>query len=273
MKYIFIDIDGTLLSHKLNKVPESALLALKKLKENGHRIFICTGRALATCRDFYDLDVDGFVFNAGALVYANKQRIYSNSFSSSESKVIIDLIDKYGLGYMLEGEAGCYHNELAKINNEEFVRSHFKELELEQAYLEFRMYSLDYHDPRDPIYKICSYGSDRELFERFMLEIPSEYHCVLMTGEVDSDRIGLELTLKGVNKATAAKRICEYYGATLNDAVAIGDSMNDYEIIRDCKIGIAMGNSTDKVKEVADFVTDEASNDGLYKAFKSIGLI
>lgn len=43
MKYIFFDIDGTILSRE-NTIPEKTIYALKKLKENGHKIFICTGR-------------------------------------------------------------------------------------------------------------------------------------------------------------------------------------------------------------------------------------
>ena len=41
---LFYDIDGTLYSEIENVVPESAFEALKKAKENGHYLFINTGR-------------------------------------------------------------------------------------------------------------------------------------------------------------------------------------------------------------------------------------
>lgn len=47
-KLLFFDIDGTLLSEKTHTVPQSAKEALKKAKENGHLIFINTGRPIST---------------------------------------------------------------------------------------------------------------------------------------------------------------------------------------------------------------------------------
>ena len=38
-KIIFIDVDGTLLDYE-NKLPASADLAIKKARENGHRVYI-----------------------------------------------------------------------------------------------------------------------------------------------------------------------------------------------------------------------------------------
>ena len=42
-KYLFFDIDGTLLSDVTHTVPQSAIEAIKKAKENGHHCFLCTG--------------------------------------------------------------------------------------------------------------------------------------------------------------------------------------------------------------------------------------
>ncbi|WP_443627086.1 HAD hydrolase family protein [Catenibacterium sp.] len=44
-KYLFFDIDGTLLSDVTHTVPQSAIEAIKKAKENGHHCFFCTGRS------------------------------------------------------------------------------------------------------------------------------------------------------------------------------------------------------------------------------------
>lgn len=42
-KIIFADIDGTLFDHETGKIPASACEALRQARENGHRIFLCTG--------------------------------------------------------------------------------------------------------------------------------------------------------------------------------------------------------------------------------------
>ena len=45
-KIIFLDVDGTLVDYE-NHLPESAVLAVRKARENGHRVYICTGRSKA----------------------------------------------------------------------------------------------------------------------------------------------------------------------------------------------------------------------------------
>ena len=57
------------------------------------------------------------------------------------------------------------------------------------------------------------------------------------------------------------------------DAVAIGDGDNDIEMIRYAGTGVAMGNGSPWVKEIADYVTDSIEKDGLWKAFSHLGLL
>ena len=62
-------------------------------------------------------------------------------------------------------------------------------------------------------------------------------------------------------------------GIDMKDTIAIGDGLNDVEMIKAAAYGIAMGNSSEILKENADYVTDDVSNDGLYKAFKYLELV
>lgn len=273
MSYVFIDIDGTLFSHRLKEIPASAMDALAQLKNKGHKVFICTGRALSSCKDFYHLDVDGWVFSAGAVAYAERKRIFQSSFTEDQVQEVSSLVEECNLGLLLEADAGTYQNEMAKQHNAHYIEESYKAIDLEQAFFEHRMYPLDYRDPRDPVFKICVYGEDREAFARFQAALPKTYHGIIMNGEVDTPRIGMELTLKNINKSTAAKQICEYYGASLQEAVAIGDSLNDFEIVRDAGIGIAMGNAHEDLKKVANYITEDVAEDGLFNAFKHFELI
>lgn len=55
--------------------------------------------------------------------------------------------------------------------------------------------------------------------------------------------------------------------------VAFGDSMNDYEVVQEAGIGIAMGNAVEELKMVADYVTDDIDRDGVWKACRHFGWI
>ena len=45
-KIIFLDVDGTLVDYE-NRLPDSAVTAVRRARENGHRVYICTGRSKA----------------------------------------------------------------------------------------------------------------------------------------------------------------------------------------------------------------------------------
>ena len=44
-------------------------------------------------------------------------------------------------------------------------------------------------------------------------------------------------------------------------------------MIKHAHIGVAMGNANKEVKEIADYITDDVDNDGVYKALKHFNLI
>jgi hypothetical protein len=58
----------------------------------------------------------------------------------------------------------------------------------------------------------------------------------------------------------------------ISQSIAFGDSMNDSEIIIKAGIGVAMGNSCDELKALADVVCDSCENDGVAKALIERGL-
>ena len=47
------------------------------------------------------------------------------------------------------------------------------------------------------------------------------------------------------------------------DTIGFGDGQNDFDMLRYCDVGVAMGNSSDEVKAVANIVTDDIKEDGL----------
>lgn len=55
IKAAFFDIDGTLISFKTHKVPQSTISALTKAKQNGIKIFISTGRPVALINNINDI--------------------------------------------------------------------------------------------------------------------------------------------------------------------------------------------------------------------------
>lgn len=273
MKYIFLDVDGTLYSSALGAVPRSAQEAIKAARANGAKVFLCTGRSLAECMQYLNDDLDGYVFAAGAMIYADKKRIYDRPMPSEDVKMLGRFLEHYRMGWTKEGQAGAYCSETAY----EFLLPYFAGGEttrsvMVQQSMENGCYPADYMDPEEKIYKVCGFksgfGTD---FERMKKEVPDPY-SVLVTMQ-DERGEGCEITDSHITKATGIARVLDYYGACMADAVAVGDSENDIPMLEACGTGIAMGNAFESVKRVADWVTTDIMDDGIWNAFEHIGVL
>ena len=69
---VFFDIDGTLWDYE-KYIPDSTREGIKKLRENGHLAFICSGRARAFIqdKDLLSLGFDGIVCSCGCHIEIN----------------------------------------------------------------------------------------------------------------------------------------------------------------------------------------------------------
>ena len=79
--------------------------------------------------------------------------------------------------------------------------------------------------------------------------------------------------MKGVTKAKGVQKVLELYGGKTEDAWCFGDSVNDIEMMKVCGHSIAMGNASKSVKNVADYVTEDANHDGIRNALLHFGLL
>jgi Cof subfamily protein (haloacid dehalogenase superfamily) len=80
----------------------------------------------------------------------------------------------------------------------------------------------------------------------------------------------LEIIPFGVNKAKALANLTRMRGLELSQVAALGDGLNDMEMLREAAIGIAMGNASDEVKFAADWVTGTNDEAGVAQAVRKL---
>ena len=272
-KYVFIDIDGTLVGYDA-KIPPSALAALKAAQAKGHKIIIATGRQPAQIYPdlLAALDFDGILASTGAHVERRGQLVYQSLIEGDDLCFAADYFERTGICCLYLSADGQY----ADRTFTEVVLPYMREVGYSEdlirgAYGNVRTIS----DPRTlkGIEKFSYFLSEKTTAE-LSRDLDDRFYVVdYSVGNLSTELFFGEMTLSGVNKGSGIERFMAHVGAPLSDAIAIGDSGNDIDMIECCGVGVAMGNATEKIKAAADFVTTDVDKDGIYNAFLHLGLI
>lgn len=80
----------------------------------------------------------------------------------------------------------------------------------------------------------------------------------------------IECAPAGISKETGLKQICAFLGIPMEEVVAVGDNLNDMEMIEAARMGVAMGNAPDMLKETADMTTYTNEQDGVAKVIEAL---
>jgi hypothetical protein len=259
MKLVAFDLDMTLFDHSNYTIPESALKAVELIKKGGNKVAIASGRNMHNKHGQPFLDIikpDAVVeFNGSRAVVLDKV-IYNHLFDRDLLNRLIDFVveNNYAVG-MTSGDKDYYFNK-EFIQKEDMLRwgqsdRNFQDPELLK---QLDINTLCYIGPKEGAFNI-----EKSFPE---LKLP------LFSGEWGADIIEKE-----VSKFNGVSEVAKYFGIDNKDIITFGDAMNDYEMIKNAGVGVAMGNAHEKLKEVADIVTDDIGNDGVFNACKKLGLI
>ena len=82
-----------------------------------------------------------------------------------------------------------------------------------------------------------------------------------------------EVVNRKFDKGQAILRVCDDLGIPVENSVAFGDSMNDWEMIETAGLGICMDNGSPKLKKMADDICPAVRENGLWEGFRRHGLI
>src|SRR4051794_3311640 len=82
-----------------------------------------------------------------------------------------------------------------------------------------------------------------------------------------------EIHLTWVHKAVGMKLVTEHLGLDQAQVIAIGDGLNDVEMLEYAGVGVAIEGSDRRVLAAADHVAPGPHQEGLRSAFTALGLL
>lgn len=80
----------------------------------------------------------------------------------------------------------------------------------------------------------------------------------------------VEICAPEATKAVAMRRLAALHNVSETDVMAIGDNLNDLEMLRAAGVGVAVGNAPGDVRAVADFVCSRDSAEGVVEALRML---
>lgn len=255
----FFDIDGTIWDYR-NYIPESTKKAIKLAQENGHKCFLNTGRSRAFVynKDLLGIGFDGIITACGSMIEYEGETVYNKLISREDCIRTLESVQKHGFKSILEGPEYLY------MDRKDFEGDMYGEKVMKE--MGNRLLSITENWGNWTMNKLsCECGSPTR--DQCFDELSDLYDYMLHNEHI------VEMVPKGFNKGKGIIEVCEFLKEGVLDTIAFGDSINDKEMLETAGISVAMGNATDAVKELADYVTTNILEDGIWNAMKHYQLI
>jgi len=275
-RVIFLDVDGTVVNY-VGEIPESAITAIRGARSRGNLVYLVTGRSKAEMyQDLWDIGIDGFIGGNGAYVEHQGQPIFQQTLSLSDCTAVVDWLTARGLPFYLEANSGLYGSPDFETGALAAIKAYAagkdapdaEEWTIRRAFPEMIFGANLY---RDDINKISFVLHDDQDFLAAQAAFP-QLKAGTWGGRGSHALFG-DLGVPDIDKAAAIDVLLKHLGMDKVDTVAVGDATVDIPMLEHCGLAIAMGNSPDAVKALADYVTADVDHNGLYQAFAHFHLL
>ena len=257
IKAVFFDIDGTLLSFKTHQVPASAQKAIEQLQKQGIKVILSTGRSINSIDHIKFLDFDGFItFNGGYCVTQGNELLFRKAIHPSDIEALLNYTKEHSLSFSLMSE-----KEITIYDVTPEIAGMYAHLNLPIPPL----VDVNKLDPSSILQANIFLGPEEET--AFMQRI--------MPNSVASRWTPLfaDVNPKGQSKQVGIEIFCKYFGIDITQTMAFGDGGNDITMLKHVAIGVAMGNANPEVKEIADYITTDVDDDGIFNALQYFKVI
>lgn len=254
---VFFDIDGTLTSFKTHQIPDSTTEAIKLLKAKGIKVIVATGRSFEAISDLLHLQFDGFIcFNGSCCLLENHEVVYRQAINAADIRSLLEYTLKHPVSFSLMYEKGVLISDETP--------------EVAGMYAHVNL-------PVPPALDRKNVNVETVLQANIFLRPADEKEFMAnVMPDSDSSRwtpLFADVNGKGISKKNGVENFCKYFGIEREETMSFGDGGNDKMMLLYTGIGVAMGNANEDIKAVADYVTDDVDNDGIWKALKYFQVI
>ena len=241
-----LDLDDTLLRSD-KTVSERTLAALRRWLAAGHEIIVATGRPPRTIDAVLppELRLAPRIAYNGAHVIVGDSVVYRSEISPADVRQVVEWTaanrPHWHIGLEIDDE--LYMNRASSKPGKYTVADLSTLCDRPAAKVVF--YFADGREDMEPLVAALPAGTRALITPKFSM---------------------VQLCGCATNKAAAIAHLLESRGLSFDSLAAIGDDVNDIEMLACARIGIAVDNALDEVKAAADWITGPADEDGVANA-------
>ena len=261
---VVTDIDGTLLTSD-NRLHPATTNAIASFNEGRDCSFtFCTGRALPLVKplaDHFNVCVP-FIYSGGAIFDpVNNKPICSQPIDDAHIESVIEIADHFSVGLLVHTTSRM----ICRVNDTDWrIISAIEWIKGRRTDHASRIEDLRVRGS-EPIVRMDIFSENINLLPIFaaLQARNGDLHAVLMNRSI-------EITSAGVHKGSALHQLVRIMGIDLGQVMAIGDSMNDLQLLKAAGFAVAMETAPQALKAVADRVVPASDHGGVAQALDLI---
>ncbi len=269
IRAVFIDIDGTLVGANETVSPGNRQ-AIDKARAKGVEVILCTGRTRHTAQPVAEQlgPPLGYVVtsNGGvAMRLDTNEVLHKHLLSIPVALQIIKAIIAVGAEPYVYEDATSGELDGARVfYHPELPVSAFAVAARYRPYADITKTL-----PFEPV-SIGAFGSPskmRPLVDKLLHQLPPDL-AIIQSGS--ATHWGIEIFVGGVSKKLGLEALAAHLDIHREEIMAIGDHINDIEMLQWAGVGVAMANALPETKAVADWITTSQAEDGVAHAIEQI---
>ena len=281
-KLVVIDLDGTMLN-SYGVVTNETKEVIKKVEKQGVEVVVASGRPIDSIKEIAK-EIESknyFIAGNGAIIYdiKNDEIIYEKTLSKEKVLEIIKICEDNSISYNIYTENEILATSL-KYNVLYYHKENLKKEESKKTKINLVKNMYEYIQNKEDVkflkITICDESKAvfnsiirkiKEIKEIEVLEISHMSRKTIKQGteEFEISYYYTEISAGDVDKWNAIEFLMEKLKIKREEIMTIGDNLNDRKMIENAGLGVAMGQSTPAILELADEVTSSNDEEGISK--------
>ena len=267
IKLIVVDLDATLLNDK-HELSERNVDVLKQAISQGITVTIATGKTFTSAKSIIEklgLTAPGIFLQGLAIYKPDGTIVYEKKLDPITARQVITFAEDRGYEVVVYSGSSILMRSVTDKGRELTVKYHEPEPEsigaLQNILDEMPVHKLMAVKPGEPRrIKALQWQLDKQMDDKVTL---IQLHNIADT---------LEILPPASGKAVALKALLKQLGVSAEETLAIGDGENDIDMIKMVGVGVAVGNATQSLKDVADHVVASNNDNGVAEAVENFAL-